>query len=204
MVRHLFGSDAFSIDPYQLGHGNPEGLRSGAWWFYYKLGFRPRDTEVRRILRGELGRMKKNPRHRSSLATLDRLSAEHMYFYLGKPRGDTLGLLSLGEIGQRISGYLAERFGADREGGIETTSREAARLLGVRSTRGWSRGEKLIWRRWSPLVLSLRGVARWPAAERRALARVVRAKGGRRESDYVRLFDGHRRMRRALARMATD
>ena len=43
-VRTLFGSDTFAIYPYQLGHENDEGLASGAWWFYYKLGFRPRET----------------------------------------------------------------------------------------------------------------------------------------------------------------
>jgi hypothetical protein len=30
----------------------------------------------------------------------------------------------------------------------------------------------------------------------------VKAKGGRRESDFVRLFDRHRRLRRAVLRLA--
>ena len=42
----LFGSDTFAIYPYQLGHENDEGLQSGAWWFYYKLGFRPREPSI--------------------------------------------------------------------------------------------------------------------------------------------------------------
>ena len=37
---------------------------------------------------------------------------------------------------------------------------------------------------------------------RRALARVVRAKGGRRESDFVRLFDRHRPLQRAILKLA--
>ena len=43
MLRALFGADTFTVYPYQLGHENEEGLRSGAWWFYQKLGFRPRE-----------------------------------------------------------------------------------------------------------------------------------------------------------------
>ena len=39
---HLFGTRSFSIEPYQLGKNNDEGIASGAWWFYAKLGFRPR------------------------------------------------------------------------------------------------------------------------------------------------------------------
>ena len=74
----LFGADTFSLDPYQLGHDNTEGLRSGAWWFYYKLGFRPEDSDVRRLLKLELQRQQQNRRHRSNLATLQRLSSENM------------------------------------------------------------------------------------------------------------------------------
>jgi hypothetical protein len=47
-------------------------------------------------------------------------------------------------------------------------------------------------------VLALPGVARWRPADRRALARVVRAKGGRRESEFAALFDAHPRLGRAL------
>ena len=191
MVRHLFGSDAFSIDPYQLGYGNPEGLQSGAWWFYYKLGFRPRNVEVRRILRGELQRMKADPTHRSGAGTLEKLASDYLHFYLNGPRRDTLGSLSLGEIGLCVSRRLADRFGADREAGIRTSVREAARLLGVRAPTRAPAGERLAWQRWGPLILSLPGISRWSAARRRELAKIVRAKGGRRESEFVRLFDRH-------------
>jgi hypothetical protein len=43
---------------------------------------------------------------------------------------------------------------------------------------------------------------RWSPAERRALVRVVRAKGGRRESDFVRAFDAHAKLRHALLALA--
>lgn len=202
MMRTLFGADAFTIDPYQLGYDNDEGLRSGAWWFYYKLGFRPRDAEVKRLVRSELARMRKNPRHRSSLATLQRLASENMYYFVGKPRTDVRGLIPLERIGLWVSDYLARRFGSGRERGLKLCRDEAARLTGVRSMRNWSRHERLAWERWAPLMLSLPGVEGWSREDRRALGRVARAKGGRRESDYVLLLDGHRRLRRTLLAIA--
>jgi len=147
MARHLFGSDTFTIDTYQLGQDNEEGLKSGAWWFYYKRGFRPHDAEVRRVLRAELKRMRRNPRHRSSFATLKKLAAANVFFYLGRPHPDVLGRVSLGNIGLGIARYCAERFGADREAAIRTCNQEAARLLGVGSRREWSAGERLWWER---------------------------------------------------------
>ncbi len=202
MVRHVFGSDSFVVDPYQMGYQNPEALQSGAWWFYYKLGFRPHDPEVLELADRELRKMKKNPRHRSTIATLEKLSAVEMFLHLGKSREDVLGIVSREEIGFKVCAYLAERFGRDRERGIRTCAREAARLLGVRSRKRFTAGERLTWNRWAPLVMTLPGVERWSEKNRRALARVIRAKGGRRESDFVRLFDRHRPLWQAVLKLA--
>jgi len=202
MARALFGADTFAIDPFQLGHGNPEGQKSGAYWFYYKLGFRPVAPQALALAREELRRLAASPRERSSPGMLHRLAADYVFLHAGRPRRDVLGLVSLGNIGLHVSRLLASRFGAERERGIRACAREAADLLGVRSFSGWSAGERLAWERWSPLVLALGGVGRWPARDRRDLVRVVRAKGGRRESDFVALFDRHRRLRRAVCGLA--
>ena len=193
----------FTIFPYQLGgYGNPEALASGAWWFYQKLGFRPRAPHVVTLMEEELARMKADPKHRSSLATLKVLASENLYFHLGKERDDAIGLLELPNVGLAVTDMLARRFGSDRERAEAVLVLEARDLLGLGSLSGWSEGERLAFRRWAPLVTILPGVARWSPAEKRALAAVVRAKGGRRESDFVRLFDRHRKLRRAVAALA--
>ena len=201
-VRHLFGSDVFTIFPYQLGHENEEAIRSGAWWFYQKVGFRPRDRSALRIMRREMERMRRNPAHRSSPETLRDLAKSNLYYFLGKHRSDVIGADFLPDIGLRVTDSLARRFGSDREEAARTCSREAAALLRVGSLRGFPAGERLAWDRWAPLVRILPGVARWSPAEKRGVVEVIRAKGGRRESDFVALFDRHRRLRRALLRLA--
>jgi hypothetical protein len=202
LAHQLFGATSFAVDPYQLGHGNKEGQDSGAWWFYYKLGFRPHDARVRRLVRGELKRMERNPRHRTPVARLDDLASEYMFLQLGRERSDVLGELPLGDIGLAIQSYMAERFGADREGGLEVCAAEASELLGLRDPSKLSRGERLAFSRWAPVALALPGVERWSTSERRALLEVIRAKGGERESDFVRSFDRHAKLRRALLRLA--
>jgi len=199
-VHKLFRVDTFALDPYQLGHGNPEGQRSGAWWFYYKLGFRPHDASTKRLVREELAEMRNAPDYRSPPARLNRLAAEYMFLHLGKPRNDVLGHFDLGNVGLHINHYFAEHFGADRELGVATCAADVARLLSLRSLKSLSPGERIAWDRWAPLVLVLPGVERWTSAQRRELRDVIRAKGGVRESDYVRRFDRHRRLRAASAR----
>jgi len=202
MTRRLFGCDAFTVVPYQLGAGNDEALRSGAWWFYYKAGFRPRDPAARRLMRRELALMERDPSHRSSLATLERLSRAHLYLYLGRARADVMGEIPLAGVGLEVGRYLAERFGADREAARRVCAEEAVARLRITSPGRWSAPEREAWERWAPLLLLLPGASRWSESERRALVEVVRAKGGRREADFVRRFDAHARLRQAVRRLA--
>ncbi|MBL8861093.1 MAG: hypothetical protein JNK02_03695 [Planctomycetes bacterium] len=203
VTRQLYGSDTFTIYPYQLGgQGNTEGLASGSWWFYQKLGFRARDPGVLATMRRELARLARDPRHRTPLATLREIAEHNVYWSAGRTRDDVIGVFALANLGLAVTDFLARRFGADRERGLETCADEAARLCGLRGWRRWPAEQALWWRRWSPLVLLLPGVERWSARDRADLVAVVRAKGGRRESDYVRLLDGHARLRRALRALA--
>jgi len=204
MLHALFGSTSFAVDPYQLGHDNEEGQQSGAWWFYHKLGFRPIDAPVIALARRETARLARNPRYRSSPRTVNSLAAGFMFLHAGKERADVMGRLGLENVGLRVTRLLAGRGGADREGALDGACDEARRLLGLTpgALRAWSRDERRAARRWGPLVVALPGIARWSAAERRALALVIRAKGGRRESDYVARFDAHPKLRRAIVELA--
>jgi len=202
MCRALFGADTFTIYPYQLGHENEEGLRSGAWWFYEKLGFRPRDAAARRVYRRELAAIRRDPEHRSSRAALKELAAENLYWSLGAPRDDVIGRYPLDRIGFAASDHLSRRFGSDRERGERVCADEVGRILGVPRWRALPPGERLAFQRWAPVVRVLPGVESWPRGDRAALARVVRAKGGVRESEFVLQFDRHRRLRKAFVELA--
>lgn len=201
-ARAVFGASAFVIVPYQLGYDNDEGLDSGAFWFYAKLGFAPRERETLRLMKSEQRRIKARPGHRSDRATLQRLASRNAYLDLGRPRRDVMGELPLADAALAVVRELAARGGADREHAVASCRRDAIRLLGASSFRDMTAGEKLALDRWAPLACVLPGVERWSAAERRALASVIRAKGGQRESEYVLRFDAHPKLRRALTTLA--
>ena len=80
VLREQLGVTCFSIDPYQLGHENEEAIASGAFWFYYKLGFRPVDTKIAKVAAAEASKIASRPGYRSRPATLRRL-AEAPLFY---------------------------------------------------------------------------------------------------------------------------
>jgi len=201
-VHHLFGSDSFTIYPYQLGQDNDEALESGAWWFYQKLGFLPRDRGALKVMQAELARMRKKPGHRSSIPTLRRLADHSVFLHCKEPRDDVIGVLALSRASLRVTEFLGRRFGSDRERAERECAAEAASRFGVGSTAKWSAGERLAWNRWSPLLLTIEGTEMWTPTERLAAAEVARAKGGRRESEFARKFDAHAGLRAAVWALA--
>jgi hypothetical protein len=201
MTRALFGTDTFTIYPYQLGDGNEEGIESGAWWFYQKLGFRPRARATRALMQRELTRMQRTPGYRSKPPVLRKLARENLYWSPGRARTDVIGALPLASAGIAVTRLMAARFAGDRARAAETCEREAREVLGVRSFKGWRADERHAWTRWAPLVSLLPGVSRWNVAERAATVAVIRAKGGPREDAFARAFDAHPKLAAAIARL---
>jgi len=197
VFRHLFGATSFTIEPYQLGDHNEEGIETGAWWFYYKLGFRPRNAGIAKLVRTELARMRADPGHRSSQRTLERLAKDYLYFEVDGARAPKWPQLNA--LGARVADRLGARAGADRERAVDECAGEAMRRLGVTRVAGVH--ARRTWANWAPIVAVLPGIARWQRAERRALGDVISAKGGAREADYLARFDAHPKLGPALRRL---
>jgi hypothetical protein len=203
VARAMLGVDRLSVDPYQLGDGNREALESGSFWFYYKLGYRPRDEERRSLLEVELSAMRTNANHRSPRATLKRLARDAMYLDLvGKRRREED--VDVAAIGLAVTDLVAARFGADRERATRALALEAREALSVPDFGAFSRCERAAWERWAPIIGAMPDLARWSRAEKAALIAVIRAKGGRREHVYAQRLDAHARLRRSLAALSTS
>ncbi len=198
-LRHVFGTTSFSLEPYQLGKHNDEALESGAWWFYAKLGFRPRDAATARLARDERSRVQRSPRHRTRPATLRRLAERHLFFDL-EPAHPHPGV-PLAALGLRCGAALSTRAGSDRERAVDEACAELLHHCALASLRGFSQGQRDAWRRLAP-ILALLDLGAWRDDERRALVDLIRAKGGRSERDYVARYLAHPKLHAALLRWA--
>jgi hypothetical protein len=74
VYRQHYGVDAFSVEPYQFGKDNPEGIQSGAYWFYYKMGFRSDDNTLAALAEKEFEKMRNKKSFRSSESVLLRFT----------------------------------------------------------------------------------------------------------------------------------
>ena len=80
----LFGEQTgvtkFFIDVYQLGHDNEEAIESGAFWFYYKLGFRPESAAVAALAERELAKVARYFTYRTGARVLRKLAKAEMVY----------------------------------------------------------------------------------------------------------------------------
>jgi hypothetical protein len=204
LMHALLGVDTFTMYPYQLGHENDEGLESGAWWFYYKMGFRPKDPVTLALATREGERAQRRPDYRTPRATLEKLVRANLFFHASAPRQDVIGVVPVNRIALAVTDLMADRFGADREGATTALSDEAARRLGAGAWIRLPPGPRFFWQRWAPWLALLPGVEAWTDAERHAVVDIVRAKGGRSEIDFVRRFDAHPKLGAAIVSMSLE
>ena len=70
VYKQVFDISYFEIEPYQYGLDNPDGISTGAFWFYYRYGFRPIDKNLLKLANSDFQKIKTKKNYRSSEKTL--------------------------------------------------------------------------------------------------------------------------------------
>jgi hypothetical protein len=198
-LAHGFGTRSFSIEPYQLGKGNDEGLASGAWWFYAKLGFRPRARDAIALAAHEFARLARSKDHRTRPDTLRALAEHHLFLDLDAR--DPAPLVTPAAVGLAVARHLTRLAGSDRAAAVARASADAMSRCGLATLDDFTAEERRVWDAWAPVV-SMLPLAQWSAGERTQLVRLVRAKARDSERDYALACAALPRLERALARLA--
>jgi hypothetical protein len=204
LYRQLFGSTSFSIDPFQLGVGNEEAIKAGAFWFYRKLGFRSVDPAIERLAQREEERISEDPRERTPARVLRRMARSSMTWDANQSDDSRLPARSAGRDWDRFHvrnlGIAVQR-NWSRHGGsssdfIDFCLRRVAAQLQMK-VGGLTTVERRALEGLAP-VLMLARMEQFSEEERAAARRIVHAKAARREDDYLRLLSQHERLRRSL------
>lgn len=194
----LVGCTRFIANPYQFGGDNSEALRSGAFWFYYRLGYRPVLADVRRLAAREAARMRRNSKYRCDLKTLRQLASCDMHLTLTSARAGDLFEERWIETSSMLAGHaLNAAGGASRRESAQHVADAVARDIGLRSSRNWSANERRAFNSLAPIVAAA-VPASWPAESRRSMRELLRAKGGASEARYARLLCGHDKFLKSL------
>jgi len=195
VYRQCFGVERFVAEPSQFGGTNKEGLQSGAFWFYYRLGFRPIDPRAAQRAADAWARMRADPGQRTPIGELRRFTGSDIELRL-----DALPECEPGVLSDAVTRWIRQAFDGDRAAAEHAATRLAARTLGVRGMQRWPAAERDAFRALAPLIAIVPDLPRWPAIAKRSLVALMRAKGG----DEFRFHEGlarHVRFGDALRRL---
>jgi hypothetical protein len=193
VVHSLTACNRFIVNPYQFGEDNSEALKSGAFWFYYRLGYRPVDADVRKLARKEFLKLRKRTTYRSPIPILKKLATCDLHLTLPDARRSEFFDESWIEASAQLaSRSLARAAQPSRRKAMSNTVHQVMSALDVRTTVDWPAPEHEAFVRLCPIVTAL-DLANWPMCDRDALVQLMRAKGGKYELDYVRRLRDHAR-----------
>lgn len=203
LMRQLLGVRVFSIDPYQVGHENEEGIESGAFWFYRKLGFRPVRPELMKLTNAEEEKMTAGPGHRTPPRTLRKLASGHMLFELPAESSKHWDGFHVRNIGLAVQRRMAREFAGNSKEMRRYSARVVTRALDL-NIESWKEDQRLALENLSLVLAMIPNIAKWNSAEKALAARIIRAKAGADEAPYLRLMQRHALIREALVRFGSS
>src|SRR6266436_121056 len=203
LMKQLFGVTVFSIDPYQVGHENEEGIESGAFWFYRKLGFRPTQPDLLKLTLSEEQRIAADPHRRTSARTLRKLAAGHMLFELseGSVAVGIWDRFQIRKVGLAVQRRMARDFNGNAQKMRIDSMTLVERTLGLQ-TRDWIAGERAAVGNLA-LLFAVMEIDRWDSKDKQLAARVIRAKGSGDEALYLKLMQQHSSFRAEVIRLGS-
>ena len=144
----VFNVKRFSVAPYQFGEDNHEGIQTGAYWFYYKLGFRSANKEIAAIAEKEVLKMKKNKNYRSSEKTLLKFTESPLYFN----NGQNYSITEPNVLGICISRWITSKFSGDHKAALNYSINYISNKLPAGFAKKWRKEEKQSFKSLAPLI----------------------------------------------------
>lgn len=195
----IYGVKRFIINGYQFGEGNAEAIASGAYWFYYRLGFRPDRSRQRIFADKEAARLNMAGASKTSRATLKKLAQGDLVLDLdGFDARDEFPERLLAAASASATRRLAAESGATRGRAESAIASLVASRLGAGSMAAWPRGERRAFAMLAPIIALCDDLADWPQDERGAIVDMMRAKGRAQERDFARAAGENERLFWAL------
>lgn len=202
VYRNLFNIRTFHVDPFQFGQDNEEAIRSGAFWFYYRFGFRPVEQPLWKLAEREAATIAANRTYRTSRATLRRLATGRMRLDLRDDNEPSREPIDVGALSLAVTKWIGRRFHGDRAKAEVWSVKKVSKAIDAATQQSWPAAERRAFEAPSPLMALIPNLAKWPKRDRKALGKLMHAKGSPREIDYLHALNRNNRLHEALQEIA--
>jgi len=110
--RMAFGATYFEVEPYQFGKNNPEGIQSGAFWFYYRFGFRPINKRLFELSQNEIQKINQTKAYRTPANVLRDFTKSNLCAHFD---ASTTPPLNPTELSKFVTQKITKQFSGNRK-----------------------------------------------------------------------------------------
>ncbi len=196
VYKQQFGIRCFAVKPYQFGKNNLEALQSGAFWFYYKHGFRPEQKDLQRLADKEWGKKVKNKKYRTSISLLKKFTTSNLILYLSK---DFYPGFDAAKISTAITYFLNEKFTGERNIAVAVCLRKTKARLNIKTLSNWNKYEINALQEWSLLAQACLDLTSWSNNEKKKFVGLIKTKGSGPEMSFIKSLQKHNRFWKSLS-----
>ena len=196
--RDVYHLNRFSVDPYQIGKDNSDGILSGAFWVYYQAGFRPINNEQKLLADAEAKKISANRSYRSPATILKKLAdcRSELIMHKKAVRFDAT------DLSRAYAAILKVQFNNNRRKAEELSFRKLVKLLQIKN---YHEGKlQFIIKNWCVLLLSNEKELRSNTRLKKLLKNVFELKAGGSEEDYITALQKAQELRKFLEKIIIE
>jgi hypothetical protein len=195
--RKVYKLKRFSVDPYQIGKENSDGIHSGAFWVYYHAGFRPIREKQKQLAEAEALKIKSTKGYRSSGSVLAKLADSRLELLLEKNavRFDAT------DLSIAYARILKDRYNNNRKQAEKHSFTNLVNLLQIKNYHE----EKLqfILKNWCVLLLNEQGLI-MDSGLKKILKKLFELKASGAEEDYIAELQKKKQLSKLLEEMVKE
>ncbi len=182
VYHHYFGVTRFVVKPYQFGLHNMEAIQTGAFWFYYKLGFRPENKELKELaLKEELAKQS-DPNYKSEVSTLKRYTKSNLALTFTE---DSYPEYDCEELSKHITAHIRHHFNGNRQKAMAVCFKLLKEHSGI-DMKGWKTEDIDYAKQVSVLFCLKPDPAQWIRKNSRNIARFIQLKSAKTELPWIK------------------
>jgi hypothetical protein len=195
-----FNANRFVVKPYQFGKNNPDGLHSGAFWFYYKMGFRPADTALQKLAEEENKKRSTLKNYKTDIEVLREFTTAPLELLMNNnvwPGYDAA------HISKTVTRNIVQYHQSDRKQALSYYTRQMKRLVTASGRKITSLQQRILARQalWMSILFpNNKKMSGWTKADKQQLIQLLLSKYGPDERDYIVRLQKHKKIWKIIDR----
>ena len=198
--QHVYRLKRFSVDPYQIGKHNSDGIKSASFWMYYKFGFRHLHDDLAQLATTEAQKLQTQKGYKSAAAVLKKLANGRLELIL---KNNATVRFDATDLSLAYWNIVKEKYAGNRKIAEQDSYQQLKKLLQLSESTD-DANLQYVMKNWCVILMSDTSALHFdkPLIEQLKKLFLFKAQGS--EEDYMRLLQSSKELRKLLKASALD